>query len=72
MKHKTDLRKGLVGVEVTGPAAPGTPVLAEGREVGTLFTRSGDRAIAHLRLDRTDAPMTAGNATVRLAAPAQG
>lgn len=72
MKHKTDLRKGLVEVEVTGPAAPGTPVLADGREVGTLFTRSGDRAIAHLRLDRADAPMTAGDATVRLAGPALG
>ena len=68
MKHKTDLRKGLVRVTVEGPADCGTPVLtADGKEAGTLFTRSGDHAIAHLRLDRATGPMTAGGATVRLA-----
>ncbi|MEI4471117.1 CAF17-like 4Fe-4S cluster assembly/insertion protein YgfZ [Frigidibacter sp. MR17.24] len=72
MKHKTELRKGLVTVDVTGPAtAPGTPILmADGREAGTLYTRSGDRAIAHLRFDRAGGPLTAGDATVRASAPA--
>jgi hypothetical protein len=69
MKHKTELRKGLVRVGVTGPATePGTPVLtADGRPAGTLFTRAGDTAIAHLRMDRAEGPMTAGGADVKLA-----
>ena len=67
MKHKTDLRKGLAAVTVTGDTAPGTPILAGEREAGTLLTRSGDRAIAWLRFDRATGPMTAGNATITLA-----
>lgn len=66
MKHKTELRKGLVRVRVTGDAPPGTPVTAEGREVGRLGTRAGDRALAWLRLDRTGGPMQAGDAAVTL------
>ena len=65
MKHKTTLRKGLVTVEVTGPAAPGTPIEAAGKPAGTLHTRAGDRAIAYLRFDRADGPMRAGEAEVR-------
>lgn len=60
MKHKTELRKGLVRLRVSGPAGPGTPILADGREVGRLHTRSGDRALAWLRLDRAQGPMQAG------------
>lgn len=66
MKHKTELRKGLVRVAITGAAAPGTPILtAEGKEAGVLYTRAGDHAIAFLRLDRAAGPMTAGAAQVR-------
>ena len=65
MKHKTELKKGLTRVGVTGDAEPGTAVTAEdGREVGRLHTRSGDRAIAWLRYDRATGPMTAGAAQV--------
>lgn len=66
MKHKTDLRKGFVTVTVEGEAAPGSPIMAHGREVGTLFTRAGDRAIAYIRHDRAEAEMTAGEARVTL------
>lgn len=66
MKHKTDLRKGFVTVSVDGDAGPGTLIMAHGREVGTLFTRSGNRAIAYIRHDRAEAGMTAGDATVTL------
>ncbi|UFM65353.1 folate-binding protein [Paracoccus sp. MA] len=53
MKHKTELRKGLVTVGIEGAAPVGTPILmADGREAGTLFTQSGGRAIAHMRFDR--------------------
>ncbi len=69
MKHKTDLRKGLATVEVDGAAPVGTPLLTpDGKEAGTLYTQSHGRGIAHLRFDRAEAPMTAGPATVRLAA----
>ncbi|MGY6410373.1 MAG: CAF17-like 4Fe-4S cluster assembly/insertion protein YgfZ [Alkalilacustris sp.] len=67
MKHKTELRKGLVTVQVEGPAEPGTAITADGRPAGTLHTRSGDRAIAYLRFDRATGPMQAGEATVRWA-----
>lgn len=68
MKHKTELRKGLALVSVSGPAAPGTPILTpERKEAGTLLSRSADRAIAYLRLDRAGETMTAGEAQVALA-----
>jgi folate-binding protein YgfZ len=68
MKHKTELRKGFVGVSLRGGAAAGTPVTADGREIGHLTTVSGNRAIAWLRLDRADGPMQAGDAAVTLRA----
>jgi tRNA-modifying protein YgfZ len=66
MKHKTELRKGLRVVEVTGAAPVGTPVTAGGKPVGTLFTQSGGRGIAYLRLDRAGGDMLADAASVRL------
>jgi folate-binding protein YgfZ len=62
MKHKTELKKRLVRVRIEGGAPPGTPVTAEGKPAGTLFTRAGDEALAHLRLDRAGGPMEAGEA----------
>lgn len=65
MKHKTDLRKGLTTVTVQGTAPPGTEITAaDGKPVGSLFTQSGSRAIAHLRFDRAGGPMQAGDAVV--------
>jgi len=66
MKHKTELRKGLARLRITGEAAYGTEITADGKPAGTLFTRSGDRAIAYLRLDRATGPMQAGAAVVEL------
>lgn len=66
MKHKTELRKGLTRVRIAGDAPFGAPITAEDRVVGTLFTRSGDHALAHLRLDRATGPMQAGQATIML------
>jgi len=67
MKHKTELRKGLVAVEVAGAADPGTEIMAGDRPAGWLGTRAGDRALAWLRFDRAGGEMTAGAARVRLA-----
>lgn len=65
MKHKTELRKGLATVQITGTAPVGTPLLtAEGKEAGTLFTTAGDQAIAYLRFDRAGGTITAEGAEV--------
>jgi folate-binding protein YgfZ len=64
MKHKTELRRGLVRVNVAGEAAPGTPVTAGGKPAGTLFTTCGGHGLAELRLDRAGPGMQAGEARV--------
>ena len=66
MKHKTELRKGLMVLGIEGEAAVGTPILRDGREAGTLFTQSGGRAIAHMRFDRLGAGMEAGPARIHI------
>lgn len=66
MKHKTELRKGLARVSVSTPQPLGTAITVAGKAVGTLFTQSGGYAIAHLRFDRADGPMRAGDAVVTL------
>ena len=65
MKHKTELKKGLARLRIEGAAPVGTPITAEGREVGTLGTQSGGRALAMVRFDRVVGEMQAG--TARLA-----
>jgi hypothetical protein len=66
MKHKTELRKGLARVAVSGPAEPGSEISANGKAVGTLHSRAGDTALAYLRFDRAVGDMTAGEARVTL------
>ena len=67
MKHKTELKKGLRRVVLDGEVPPGTPILmADGREAGTLHTRSGGQGIAYLRFDRIGDGMTAGGVPVRV------
>ena len=64
MKHKTELRKGLAHVKITGDAKSGTPIIANDQAAGTLLSRAGDTAIAYLRFDRATGQMQAGEATV--------
>ncbi|SHJ15953.1 hypothetical protein SAMN05444000_105191 [Shimia gijangensis] len=64
MKHKTELRKGLVTVAVSGNAPVGTAILRDGREVGTLFTQAEGRGIAYLRFDRAGKDMSADDAEI--------
>ena len=64
MKHKTELRKGLVTVDLSGDAPFGTEIFAGERPVGKLLTRAGDKAIAYLRFDRASGEMQAGEAQV--------
>lgn len=62
MKHKTELRKGLVRLRLEGAAPPGSTISQEGRAVGTLYTQAGGFALAHLRLDALTGPLEAGEA----------
>ncbi|MEO0680375.1 MAG: folate-binding protein [Pseudomonadota bacterium] len=64
MKHKTTLRRDLLRLTVQGEAPPpGTPVQTEdGRAAGALGASAGGTALALLRLDRADGPLTAGAA----------
>ena len=66
MKHKTELKKGLVRVAVEGSAPVGTQILAGDRPAGTLFTQAGGAGLAHLRFDRAEGAMQAGSATIRV------
>ncbi len=67
MKHKTELRKGLVRVAVQGIAPVGTEIFAGEKLVGRLFTQSGGFGIAYLRFDQAVGTMRAGDAIVQLA-----
>jgi tRNA-modifying protein YgfZ len=63
MKHKTELRKGLVRVAIEGAAPIGTEILGEDdKPAGRLFTQSKGAAIAYLRHDRSDGILKAGQA----------
>ena len=65
MKHKTELKKGLVRVEIDGTAPIGTAILQGDKTAGTLFTQSGGHAIAYLRFDRQE-NLTANGAHITL------
>ncbi|WP_375282137.1 YgfZ/GcvT domain-containing protein [Pseudooctadecabacter sp.] len=65
MKHKTELKKGLVQVAITGTASVGTDITANGKAAGTLYTQSGNHALAHLRFDRATDDMQADSAVLR-------
>lgn len=64
MKHKTELRKGLVRVGVEGRAPVGTEIMQDDRPAGRLFTQSEGQGIAYLRFDRTEGSLHAGPALV--------
>lgn len=64
MKHKTELRKGLAQVQVSGEAPIGTELTAKEKPAGQLYTQSQGLGIAYLRFDRATGPMSAGDATV--------
>ncbi len=66
MKHKTELRKGLVRVALEGMVPVGTPVTAGGKEAGAVYTQSGGRGLAWLRFDRAEGEMEAAGVRLRL------
>lgn len=63
MKHKTELKKGLCALAITGEAPVGTTItLDDGRPAGTLFSQHDGRALAHMRFDRMTGTLLAGGA----------
>ena len=64
MRHKTELRKGLVRVRLTAPVPLGTQILQGDREAGVIYTHAGGHAIAWARFDRLDGVLVAGAARV--------
>ncbi|MDE0588966.1 folate-binding protein [Halocynthiibacter sp. C4] len=64
MKHKTELRKGLVTVEISGAAPIGTEITNAGKPAGTLYSQAGSQAIAYLRFDRAKGDLNAGDARI--------
>jgi folate-binding protein YgfZ len=63
-KYRGLVKRRLVPVTLDGSAAPGTPVLAEGAEAGTIRSSAGMLALAMLRLDSLQKPLIAANALV--------
>ncbi len=62
-RYRALIKKRLVPVEIEGPVpAPGTPVLAEGREAGEMRSASDGLGLALIRLEHLEAALTAGGA----------
>ena len=54
MKHKTELKQGLVKVAHDGSAKADTPITKDGKPAGHLYSVSGNLGLAHIRFDRAD------------------
>ncbi len=60
MKHKTRLRKGLAIVQTTGRVPFDTPIYANNKIVGKVFSSTKDQALAYLRFEAASEKMMAG------------
>ena len=70
-KYRGLVKRHLVPVDVEGELpAPGTPVLAAGREVGAMRSGLGSRGLALLRLDAVSEPLACGAAALLARLPA--
>lgn len=75
-KRRGSLRKRILPVGLEGPAPEyGTPIMADGKEIGTLLSVFENRAMALVRLERwqqaqkTDSPLLADEARVQIDKP---
>jgi folate-binding protein YgfZ len=75
MKHRASARRRFLTAEIMGEIPAGTPLEAEGRELGTLASGKNGHALALVRLDRLEdaqgkhAPVTAAGRQVILRKP---
>lgn len=66
-KHRGKVRRRLLPVDVAGPLpAPGTPITRDGKDIGSLRSGQGARAMASLRIEdlRPGETYACGDATV--------
>ena len=64
MKHKSKLRKGLTIVETKGSVPFDTPVYANDKLVGKVFSSTSSRALAYLRFELATKKMMAGEVEI--------
>ena len=64
MKHKSKLRKGLTIVETKGIVPFDTPVYANDKLVGKVFSSTSSRALAYLRFELATKKMMAGEVEI--------
>lgn len=62
MKHKIELRRGLVRLRVEGAAPVGTEITANAKPIGRLFTQSGGFGLAYVRFDQMSGQLMADTA----------
>jgi folate-binding protein YgfZ len=64
-KYRGLIKRRLIPIALESSAPPpGTPILAEGTEVGTIRSSSGTLALATLRLDALQKPLITGSSLV--------
>ena len=64
MKHKTELRKGLVRLVSEADIPENADVVSNGKVIGRTHTSAGKRALAYLRYDRVDGDMSVNDIPV--------
>ena len=64
MKHKSKLKKGLALVETTGSVPFDTPINANDKIVGKVFSSSENQALAYLRFEFASQKLMAGEIEV--------
>ena len=64
MHHKTKLKKGLVSVLISGeiPKLRTRIFNSVGKDIGIIYSISGDKAIAHIKFNEASHPLTCGTA----------
>ena len=65
MKHKTELRKGLVRLVGDADIPENADVISNGKVIGRTHTSAGKRALAYLRYDRADGDISVNDISVR-------
>ncbi len=69
-RYRGLVKRRLVPVTITGtPPPPGTPILRDGREVGTMRSARDQIGLAVLRLEALSEPLSCGDASLRAAIP---
>jgi len=69
-KYRGLVKRRLVPVRIDGAVpAPGSPVMHNGREVGTMRSANGQRGMALLRLEALESTLTSGEAAITSIVP---